>query len=92
MDLGIGHWRLFGPFHLKQLKGETHRNVHQYDTVQCYNCMSADIRKSWRVLQEIYNKPLNFTDDCNYPAREMRLQTSTCSSMCITMIETVYVS
>lgn len=62
------------------------------DTVQCYSCMSADIEKSWKVLQDIYYSPLNFTDDCNHPFKAKNIKTVVCSTMCVTIIEALYVS
>ncbi|CAO4382938.1 unnamed protein product [Caenorhabditis nigoni] len=57
-------------------------------TKYCYSCMSEDFLLHWPYLDEVYYRPVNFTDHCFKIPPSANIGTMACSnSMCVTVIE-----
>uniref|UniRef100_A0AC35TW43 Caenorhabditis elegans ly-6-related family-containing protein n=1 Tax=Rhabditophanes sp. KR3021 TaxID=114890 RepID=A0AC35TW43_9BILA len=61
---------------------------------ECYSCMSTNYQDSWELLESIYVVPKTFTNRCNDPDLQNQerggrnpMPTTTCSSFCVTLIE-----
>ncbi|CAJ0933637.1 unnamed protein product, partial [Mesorhabditis belari] len=54
----------------------------------CYSCMSESFLIHWAYLDEVYYRPLNFTDHCYSIPSKVSIGMVPCShSMCVTVIE-----
>ncbi|ULT79576.1 hypothetical protein L5515_016170 [Caenorhabditis briggsae] len=57
-------------------------------TKYCYSCMSEDFLLHWPYLDEVYYRPVNFTDHCFKIPPSANIGTMACSnSKCVTVIE-----
>ncbi|XGW32958.1 hypothetical protein V3C99_017458 [Haemonchus contortus] len=57
-------------------------------TKYCYSCMSEDFLLHWPYLDEVYYRPMNFTDHCFKIPAKVNIGMAPCSnSMCVTVIE-----
>uniref|UniRef100_A0A915BG79 Uncharacterized protein n=1 Tax=Parascaris univalens TaxID=6257 RepID=A0A915BG79_PARUN len=54
----------------------------------CYSCMSEAFQKHWTFLEQVYYKPVNFTDHCYSMPTNVHIGITPCAhSMCVTMVE-----
>ncbi|CAJ0579073.1 unnamed protein product, partial [Mesorhabditis spiculigera] len=61
---------------------------HSMSSKYCYSCMSESFLVHWAYLDEIYYRPLNFTDHCyNIPSKVSIGMVPCSNSMCVTVIE-----
>ncbi|KJH41011.1 hypothetical protein DICVIV_13025 [Dictyocaulus viviparus] len=55
-------------------------------TKYCYSCMSEDFLLHWPYLDEVYYRPMNFTDYCFKIPAKVNIGMTPCShSLCVTM-------
>ncbi|KRY69408.1 Calponin -like protein OV9M [Trichinella pseudospiralis] len=59
-------------------------NTHK---IRCYSCMSTFYESAWAFLSQAFNRPLNFTNECDFPTTQSRVGMVDCSSVCIKMWE-----
>ncbi|CAI5456788.1 unnamed protein product [Caenorhabditis angaria] len=57
-------------------------------TKYCYSCMSEDFSLHWPYLEEVYHRPMNFTDKCFQVPTSANIGKRECTqSTCVTVIE-----
>ncbi|KAL1243759.1 General transcription factor IIH subunit [Trichinella spiralis] len=74
--------RLRPPHLIDQQQDAT--NTHK---IRCYSCMSTFYESAWAFLSQAFNRPLNFTNECDFPTTQSRVGMVDCSSVCIKMWE-----
>ncbi|KHN80590.1 hypothetical protein Tcan_10920, partial [Toxocara canis] len=54
----------------------------------CYSCMSEAFQKHWSFLDQVYYRPINFTDHCYTMPTNVHIGITPCAhSLCVTVVE-----